>query len=204
MNDSKDALLRIGAAWPSIVSECRLVLGSELHYQAMIYYALRTSGQVPVDQLAMNVKMWIANPTTELFRELDLRKHEDFRSGFEPIPDVCLFSSEISADWRRRNNTNTLNYLLAAIEVKASEREAGRLRVGEIVGDIRKLAAHKEEAQYRGCSFSPVMMVIDTAPGESEQMTSYSLSQSKSAAINYGVDFMYLSQTHASSTLGES
>jgi len=59
--DAKEALMR---AWPSIVRECRQVLGSELHYQAMIYHCLRHYGKVPIDQIGMNVKMSINKPKT--------------------------------------------------------------------------------------------------------------------------------------------
>ena len=47
----------------------------------------------------MNVKMWIDNPVSELFRKFDLRKHEDYRGGFESIPDVYLFSTRVEGDW---------------------------------------------------------------------------------------------------------
>ena len=78
-----------------MVAECRRVLGSELHYQAVIYYCLRLHGEVPLEQLGMNVKIWIDNPVSELFRKLDLKKHEDYRGSFEPIPDVCLVSTHV-------------------------------------------------------------------------------------------------------------
>ncbi|MGI9280021.1 MAG: hypothetical protein ACR2PX_10390 [Endozoicomonas sp.] len=64
ITDAKDALLR---AWPMIQEECLQVLGSELHYQAMLYHCLRTAGAVPIDQLGMNVKIWISNPVSSLF-----------------------------------------------------------------------------------------------------------------------------------------
>jgi len=91
----------------------------------------------------MNVKMWIDNPVSELFRELDLKKHEDYRGGFEPIPDVCLFSPDVEADWQRRKCDKTLAALLLATEVRVSERNDGRLRYGEIIRDITKIAAHR-------------------------------------------------------------
>ena len=53
------AYARLLKAWPAIVDECRAVWGSELHYQAMIYHALRTAGRVPREQLGMNVKIMI-------------------------------------------------------------------------------------------------------------------------------------------------
>ena len=88
IQQAKKALLK---AWPHIKEECLSVLGSELHYQAMIYHCLRDYGQVPANQIGMNVKMWINDPATPLFKELDDRKHPEFRGGFEPITDVVLF-----------------------------------------------------------------------------------------------------------------
>ena len=179
-------------AWPSIVSECRATLGSELYYQAVVYHNLRKAG-VPLAQIGMNVKMQIDNPVSQLFRELDLRKHEDFRGGFEPIPDVALFSYSVFSDWRRRNSTTTLRSLLLATEIKASERASGRLRPGEVIGDIEKLAAHRDEAVHRGTDFYPVMMVIDTAPLLEEQMTNYGFTQAIRSAEEFDVGFLYLS-----------
>jgi hypothetical protein len=149
----------------------------------------------------MNVKMRIMNPVSELFKKLDSLKHENYRGGFEPIPDVCLFSSDVQADWRRRNREKTLASLLVAIEIKASEREGARLRTGEIITDIEKLAAHKEEALARGTSFCPVMMIIDTAPNESERMTQESLRESQAAARALSVGFMYASPQSVINTL---
>ncbi len=170
------------------------MFGSELHYQAMVYHCLRVHGPVPVSQIGMNVKMWINDPVSELFRRLDLRKHKDFRGGFEPIPDVCLFSETIASDWRRRNFEKTMAALLLVIEVKASERAGGRLRLGEITRDILKLMAHSEESRKRGGSFVPVMMVIDTAPLEEERMTAWAVTESQNAARDAGVAFLYVSQ----------
>ena len=66
-----DALDAFRRAWPTFVAECRSVLGSELHYQALLYHCLRTHGGVPSRQLGMNVKIWIEPVTTEYFRNLD-------------------------------------------------------------------------------------------------------------------------------------
>ena len=121
MNNITEAREALMSAWPQIISECRSVLGSELHYQAMIYHNLRVVG-VPANQLGMNVKMYITECKTDLFKELDLRKHEDYRGGFEPIPDVVIFSRMVKGDWRRRKREITLRTMLLAIEVKASER----------------------------------------------------------------------------------
>ena len=92
IDDARGGLIK---AWPKIVKECRRVLGSELHYQAMVYHCLRHYGKVPIDQIGMNVKMWIDDPVSSLFRELDKRKNPYFQGGFEPIPDVALFASGI-------------------------------------------------------------------------------------------------------------
>jgi hypothetical protein len=83
---------------------------------------------VPSRQLGMNVKIWITDVVSELFRKLDEKKHPEFRGGFEPIPDVVSFRPEIEGDWRRRNREKTLRQMLMAIEVKASERYLGRPR----------------------------------------------------------------------------
>jgi hypothetical protein len=192
MGNSREAVEFLLKAWPSIINECRATLGSDLYYQAVIYHNLRQAG-VPLTQMGMNVKMQIDEPVSKLFRELDLKKHEDYRGGFEPIPDVALFSPSVSADWRRRNNAVTLSSLLLTIEVKASERANGRLRSGEVIGDIEKLAAHRDEAKHRGSDFYPVMMVIDTASSPKEQMTKYGFDLSIHSAEELSVGFLYLS-----------
>lgn len=168
MDNSRESVEFLLRAWPSIIRECRAALGSELYYQAVIYHNLRQVG-VP------------------------LLQHEDYRGGFEPIPDVALFSPRVSADWRRRKNDVTLSSLLLAIEVKASERANSRLLPGEVTGDIKKLAAHRDEAKHRGGDFYPVMMVIDTAPLLKEQMTNYSFDLARQSAEELSVGFLYLS-----------
>jgi hypothetical protein len=195
MQTIQEATTALEAAWPEIVKQSRQVLGSELFYQALVYHCLREHGQVPIGQLGMNVKMRISKPVSALFQQLDLRKHQDYQGAFEPIPDVCLFSSHVNADWRRRNRAKTLSSLLLAIEIKASEREKGRLRIGEIKTDIEKLAAHHEEARAKGYSFRPVVMVIDTAPDKVERMTTKSLEEAQAIAVELAVGFMYLSPT---------
>lgn len=192
-NDAREAIIK---SWPKMKEECLSVLGSELHYQAMIYHTLRTHGNIPLKQIGMNVKMWIDNPISELFQSLDIRKHKDFQGGFEPIPDVVIFKPEIKGDWRRRNNNETLLNMLAAIEVKASERERGRLQPSEITLDIKKLAAHREEVQARGADVLPIMLIIDSAPLEKERMTEYALQKSQDLAEKMGVGFIYVSQNH--------
>lgn len=193
LNDAKQA---IKASWPKIKEECLSVLGSELHYQAMIYHLLREHGEVPVRQLGMNVKMWIDNPVSSLFQELDRKKHIGFQGGFEPIPDIVIFKPEIGGDWRRRNNKFTLLKMLVAIEVKASERANGRLQPSEINLDIKKLAAHREEVKARNADMLPIMLVIDSAPLEKERMTDQALQQALNLAKELEVGFLYVSPKH--------
>ena len=186
------AAMKLLEAWTGIVHDCRETLGSELFYQAVVYHHLRSVG-VPKRQLGMNVKMWISEPVTPLFQELDEKKHEQFRGGFEPIPDVAMFSEDVNGDWRRRNNEQTLKCLRSAIEVKASERAKSRLRVGEVEADIKKLAAHRDECIARGSKFYPVVMVLDTAPLAHEQMTPDSCNTTKMIAEAHSVGFLYCS-----------
>jgi hypothetical protein len=167
----EDALEALRKAWPSFVAECRSVLGSELHYQALLYHCLRAHGRVPPRQLGMNVKIWITEVISPHFRNFGEKKRPEYRGGFEPIPDVVIFEPEIDGDWRRRNHENTLRHMLLAIEVKASERHLGRLRPGEIVDDILKLEALQIEALHRGGSdMVPAVVTIDTAPEANERM----------------------------------
>ncbi len=84
--------------------------------------------------------------------------------------------------------------MLLAVEVKASERENGRLLPGEVVRDIKKLAAHREEVVHRDGDFYPVMMVVDTAPLPKEQTTTYALNEAKRSAEELSVGFLYFSQ----------
>lgn len=197
METQQDALGALNEAWMHIVDECRAVLGSELHYQAVVYHCLRLHGAVPREQIGMNVKMWIADCVTPLFQNLDQRKNARYRGGFEPIPDIVLFSPAINGDWRRRNNKQTLLSMLMAIEVKASERSQGRLTQGEIVNDIHKLHAHREEVRHRGADMMPVMMVIDTAQEPVERMTPSALESAIAHAEEQGVFFYYVSPVEA-------
>jgi len=192
MQTIKEAMSALNAAWPSIKSECLSVLGSELHYQAMIYHCLRQY-DVPIDQLGMNVKMMIYDPISPLFKELTEKRHQDFRGGFEPIPDIVIFKPSIKGDWRRRNYEKTLSYMLVAIEVKASERERGRLRPGEIIQDISKLSAHRDEVESKGSTMYPVMIIIDSAPLPKERMTQSGYEESIKAATDSNVGLMYTS-----------
>ncbi len=196
--DALDALTR---AWTSFVAECRSVLGSELHYQALLYHCLRAHGQVPSRQLGMNVKIWITDVVSELFRKLDKKKREGFRGGFEPIPDVVIFRPEINGDFRRRNRENTLRQMLVAIEVKASERYLGRLQPGEIVKDIEKLEALRIEARHKGSEVLGAVVTIDTAPEENERMTPEACRLTEAAARNLGVCLFYVSPSEESKVL---
>ncbi|TXH70794.1 MAG: hypothetical protein E6Q83_04560 [Thiothrix sp.] len=188
----EDALNLLKKSWPLIIDECRSVLGSELHYQAMVYHCLRQTG-VPREQLGMNVKMLITKPVSLLFQELDIKKHIEYQGAFEPIPDICIFSPAVEGDWRRRKQEQTLKSLLLAIEIKASERHKGRLSCREIAFDIKKLAAQRVEAQYRGSDFLPVVLIIDTAPDLKERMTEKSLKQVQDKAKQENVGFLYVS-----------
>ncbi len=192
--DNLDAAKQaIQKAWPAIKSECLSVLSSELHYQAMIYHLLRTEGHVPLKQIGMNVKMWIDSPISKLFQTLDKKKHKNFQGGFEPIPDIVIFKSSVHGDWRRRNNRKTLSSMLIAIEVKASEREKSRLQPSEILLDIQKLAAHREEVVARGHDMYPLMLIIDSAPKQEERMTPSALEKSQALAIKLNVGLLYVS-----------
>jgi len=187
----QDARAALARAWPTISRECLEVLGSELHYQAMIYFALRTAGAVPVTQLGMNVKQWIPDVQTDLFKKFDLAKHESSRGGFEPVPDVVIFSPAVEGDWRRRRSENTLSSMLLAIEVKASERDRARLSRAELERDVLKLAAHRGEVRARGHDFHPVMMVIDSAPTATERVRDDVRESVESLARSMEVEWLY-------------
>jgi len=189
----EQAKLALDAAWPTLVAEVRQVLAGELHYQAMAYHALRQSG-VPLRQLGMNVKQWIADVVSPHFMALDLRKHPDFRGGFEPIPDIVLFHEDVAGDWRRRARAETLLKMLLVIELKASERQDSRLSRGEIERDLLKLDAQRAEVRHRGADFLPVMMIVDTAIAHRERMTPDALAACRAKAKQLNVAFFYVSQ----------
>jgi hypothetical protein len=172
------------------------VLASELHYQALLYHCLRDRGGIPSAQLGMNVKIWIPNVVSDLFRELDVRKAEGFRGGFEPIPDVVVFGPAMGGDFRRRNHANTLRHMLVAIEVKASERHLGRSRPGKIVDDILKLDALPAEARHRGSDLLAAVVVVDSAPeGAVRMMTPGGRRAAEDAALEREVGLFYVSPT---------
>jgi hypothetical protein len=193
MLSSDDALRAFDLAWPLLCQECVAVLGSELHYQAMVYYALRTAGGIPANQLGMNVKQYIPDVQSELFRKFDSAKHKDYRGGFEPIPDVVIFSPAVEGDWRRRRREHTIKHMLLAIEVKASERANGRLSQAEISTDIRKIASHRQEVCHLGYNFHPIMLIIDSARDRKERVSLKSLETCRKLAVELDVEWRYVS-----------
>ena len=196
MLNRPDAIAALNRAWPIICNECLSVLGSELHYQAMIYHALRQEGQVPLKQIGMNVKQYIPEVKSALFKQFVTTNHPEYRHGFEPIPDLVIFSPKVAADWRRRKRKQTIECMLLVMEIKASERLEGRLSRGEITLDIRKLAAHREEVRHmnKDYDFYPVMLVIDSARDPKERMTEWSLFECRSLAKKLDVEWRYISE----------
>ncbi len=190
----QDALDALDKAWSQICEETMRVLGGELHYQAMIYRALTMSGEVPLDQIGMNVKQAIRDIQTPLFRARCERRAEGYRgNSFEPIPDVVIFSPKVEGDWRRRSYEHTLQHMLVVIEVKASERRDGRVQPGEVVSDLRKLDAHRQEAQFKSFDFHPVMLVVDLARKPGERMTKSARQECREEAHKLGVEWRYIS-----------
>lgn len=206
VNSAQDALAAWQQAWKLFIRECRQVLGSELHYQAMIYHAMRTHGKVPLAQIGMNVKMLVRNPRTAYFKQLAENRHKDYQIGYEPVPDVVVFAPGVKGDWRRRKSFDGIThksphtFVLLEMEIKASERYRGRVTLGEIQQDILKLVAHREEinlAKKRLRMQMPeihlVVVVVDTAPGQDERMTKRALASAQSFASDQRVHFCYVS-----------
>ncbi len=79
MKTSEEARRKLLFAWPFIVDQCRSVLSSELHYQAMVYNCLRAHADVPLSRVGMNVKMMVDDPVSELFKRYMTRRHELYR-----------------------------------------------------------------------------------------------------------------------------
>ena len=201
IDEVKEALL---ISWGEISKNCLTVLGSELHYQAMVYHYLLTEGSIPISQIGMNVKTYIENPISKKFKELDLKKNISFRCGFETIPDVVIFKPEINRDWRRRNNLNTLTKMLVAIEIKASERHNSRLSPKEIITDLEKLDAHREEAICKGGELLPIMLIIDSAPNTKERMTSSGIEKFLKVAKDIDIGVLYCSLSQIINTVDNS
>ena len=209
MKSIEDAIDSVLAAWPGICQDCLAVLGSELHYQAMIYHRLRTDGQVPITQIGMNVPTYLANPASQYFKDIVKKRRSnksayDLSNGVAPTPDVLLFRSEIAGDWRRRNSATTLRQALVAIEVKVSERVGSRLSAPELLNDIKKLSAHREEVRHLGAEMVPVMMILEPAPDESELMTAETYAKCMGLARQSGVEVLHWSKRSAftANTLG--
>ncbi|HIE45844.1 MAG TPA: hypothetical protein EYP87_06745 [Flavobacteriaceae bacterium] len=177
-----------------ITEECKSVLGSELHYQAIIYHCLRQYGNVPISQIGMNVKITFLNPKTKFLKDGMKKKKPEYQEGKEIIPDITIFSTNIKSDFRRRNSKNTLKETLYSLEVKASERKNGRLRPKEIKTDILKLKAQYTETNLKhGIEIGIGMLVIDTAPKSNEKITKKTLNEIVSFAKENGVDLWYCS-----------
>lgn len=185
--------MAISKAYPEIIKECRNVLGSELHYQAMVYHLLRKEGEVPLGQLGMNVKTTIKDVQTEFLSERIKKKNINFQSdGIEIIPDVSIYHPDIKADWRRRNYKSTLQQTLYSLEIKASERQNGRLTFGEIKEDVLKLKAQFDETKIKhNLEIGVGMMIIDVTPNEGEKMKRNTLEDVIKLCKEYQVDLWY-------------
>ncbi|MBP1840442.1 hypothetical protein [Formosa algae] len=183
-------------SYSTIVNECRTVLGSELHYQAMVYSILRTKGKVPISQIGMNVKTCIENCQTEFLQERIRKKNIKFQSiDLEIIPDISVYEKSINSDWRRRNFKNTLKKTLYSLEIKASERHYNRLVFSEIKNDLFKLKAQYEETKIKfGKLIGIGMLIIDTAPKCEERISKSTLKQSIDIAKELNIDIWYFNQ----------
>ncbi len=182
-------------AWPKFVSECRSMLGSEQHYQAVLYHCLRSSG-VPARQLGMNVKQYIPDPITPLGQSISEVRHTNYK-GFEPTPDAIIFHPDIGGDWRRRRRKKSMRNSLVSIEMKVSERAGARLTAREITNDILKLSALRQEIFERyqkapGAGLIGLMIVVDTAPDKKERMTDWSLNRCREISREQNIRFGYL------------
>jgi hypothetical protein len=141
----------------------------------------------------MNVKQWVGNPVSDHFKILAASKNHAYRGGFEPIPDVVVFSPDVEGDWRRRSHENTLKCMLLAIEVKASERKDGRLTLGEIRGDIKKLVSHRQEVVARGGHMDCCVIIIDSAKESRERMLEEALDVAIQSAKDAEIGLLYVS-----------
>lgn len=90
----EEAMAALLAAWPRLVAECRQVQAGELHYQAMVYHALRSIG-VPVTQLGMNVKQMITEVVSARAMRLAIEVKASERANSR------LSAREISGDLQK-------------------------------------------------------------------------------------------------------
>jgi hypothetical protein len=183
-------------SYSKIIEECRSVLGSELHYQAMVYHLLRALGKVPLSQIGMNVKTTIEDCKTDFFKDRITKKDKKFRSkNLEIIPDISFYSNSLKADWRRRNYKNTLEKTIYSLEIKASERNKGRLQFKEIETDFLKLKAQYNETKLKfNKEIGIGMMIIDVAPLENERMKKETLNKIIELSKKLSIDLWYFTQ----------
>ncbi|WP_242923068.1 hypothetical protein [Pontibacter liquoris] len=186
----------ISQCFELVISECRLILASELHYQAMLYHHLRQTGGIPFNQLGMNVKTTIPGVQHPFLHQKSLSRHADYQNAdIEIIPDITVFTRDIDHDWRRRNFISTLKETLYSLEVKASERHKGRLQQKEIETDIRKLVAQREETErIHNRRIGVGMFIIDVAPDPDERMKGATLNYLTEFARQQEVDIWYFNQ----------
>ncbi len=201
MNSMEEAIFAVENAWPGITQDAEEVSASELHYQAMIYNRLRIDGGIPLKQLGMNVKMLIKEPVSLFFQE-EAEKTKSMRSvyspykGIQPTPDIVIFNHSIDIDWRRSNSDTTMVNMLSMIEVKVSEFTENRLTASDIIKDIHKLAAHREEVESLGATVLPIMMVIDAAHDESNKMLSTSIDEYQNVAYQNRIKVFHHSSSY--------
>lgn len=196
IQNKQDCQNILSKCFGNIIHECRLVLGSELHYQAMVYHLLRKVGEVPLNQLGMNVKTTISNVSSPFLKQRILKKNKKYQSfGIEIIPDISFFRTDINGDWRRRNHINTFKETLYSLEIKASERANGRIAYSEIETDLLKLKAQAEETERQhNRKIGAGLMIIDVAPKLEERITVNSLNRIKVLSELHAIDVWYFSQ----------
>jgi hypothetical protein len=187
-----EAITALRKSWEAIVQECRCVYGGEPQYQAMLYHILRLFGEVPVTQLGMNVRIKFYKPTSRMFIERSMSRKEGYEGVHEVIPDVVIYDPEVRGKWQRRMADGTVKNILLAMEMKCSERKEGRLQPGEIMKDLKKLHALREEAQARSRTISPVVFIVDTAIDPNERMKSSALNHIRAEAKPLEIGLLYL------------
>jgi hypothetical protein len=147
---TQEALAALDRAWPTICEECLRAPGGVRHYQAVIYHALRTAGEVPLTQLGAGVRQFLPNLVSKYLRETAARRHSLHR---ELITDIVIFAPDVASDWRR-SEASLRSMRLAINVVAAYGRDEGknalkRLRSEHLLTVIRLLAAHREEVRNR-------------------------------------------------------